>query len=166
MADAEGTAPTGRAFRDVVRKIPFFDGLTSLQMQELLNVCTRRQLEAGDVLCEAGDAAEEMFIVVSGELEVATAEGTPLATITPVTTVGEMGMMSGEPRSATVRALAASHLLGIHKRKLDQIWRKDPELVLRIHQNIIAILSARLRLENERRDSTGADDGDWIPGMT
>lgn len=167
MAETGTTAPTGKAFREVVRKIPFFVGLTSLQMQELLNLCTSRQLEAGDVLCEVGDAADEMFILVSGALEVTTAKDVQLATITPVTTVGEMGMLTGEPRSATVRALEPSRLLGINRRRFAGIRQTDPELVLHIQQNIIAILSARLRLENERRGSTEEDDdGAWIPGLT
>ena len=91
-----------------------------------------------------------MFILVSGQLAVVSEDGLRLATISPVTTVGEMGVITGQPRSATVEVLKPSSILSIKKTKLDTILRGHSDLKSRMFENVIAMLAQKLVRDNVR----------------
>src|SRR5215469_12723301 len=101
-------------------------------------------VNAGTVLFRSGDPAEDAFVVLSGRLGVITgvdAGELPIAYINPGEIVGEMGLISHEPRSATVVALRDGNLL--------RIPRPTAELLLRSSHEVAAfllrLLAARLR---------------------
>lgn len=85
-----------------------FAGLPPEAVRELDAAATVVELAPGDVLMAEGDPADAMFHVVSGELEVhRTAPGGGqllVNTSGPGDLVGELGLLSGRPRSATLRA--------------------------------------------------------------
>ena len=86
----------------VLRKIPIFNGLSPSQVKRILSLCTHKQYEPGEFVCRSNTESDEMYILLSGEVAIVTPEGMKVATILPVTTVGEMGVVTGQPRSATV----------------------------------------------------------------
>jgi sulfate permease, SulP family len=63
--------------------------------------------------------------------------------------VGEMGIFTEEPRSATVMASEASSLLVLSKNKLDVFMRRNPPIEIIISRNLINTLSERLRKANQ-----------------
>lgn len=91
-----------------------------------------------------------MYIVVSGELAIVTEEGIRVATIHAVTTVGEMGVMTGQPRSATVEVIKESVVLVIQKRHFDALMRAEDNMKGKIYRNVIEILSQKLVSDNIR----------------
>ena len=134
----------------VLEKIPFFKGLTSAQLRTLLVACHHRSCRPGEQLCRNNTASDEMYILLSGELAVVTAEGVKFARIVPVTTVGEMGIITEQPRSATVEVLEPSDVLVIRKAQLDPMLREDPDMRLTIYRHIIDVLSSKLNNDNIR----------------
>ena len=80
----------------LLKKIPIFDELPPTQVRLLLSLCENRKLGEGEILCESGTPSDEMYILLTGQLSVITAEGLNVATILPATTVGEMGVVTGE----------------------------------------------------------------------
>jgi len=81
-------------------------------------------------------------------LSVVTAEGLRVATILPVTTVGEMGVLTGQPRLATVEAVKAARILTIKKRLFDMLLHKDQHISSRIYRNVVHILAEKLVNDN------------------
>ena len=73
-----------------------------------------------------------------------------MATILPVTTVGEMGVLTGQPRSATVEAIKESRVLALLKPRFDALLLEDKELSARIYRNVIHILAEKLVNDNIR----------------
>ncbi|HEX4901985.1 MAG TPA: cyclic nucleotide-binding domain-containing protein [Acidimicrobiales bacterium] len=73
-------------------------------------------LAVGDVLVAQGDAADELYVLLAGELEVvlgADASEQVLSRLEPGATVGEIALLAGDERSATVRASAPSTVTAI-----------------------------------------------------
>lgn len=79
------------------------DGLASIEDE-----VRYLELEAGDVLMVEGDVADELFVLVTGQLEVGIEAGDTRQTLTRLqagATVGEIALLAGDRRSATVRAV-------------------------------------------------------------
>ena len=138
------------ALIQIIKKIPVFEQLSPNQVQKLLSICVSRSCEADEVLCAHGTISEEMFVLITGELEVVTPDGTLVATVKPVTTVGEMGLVTRQERTATVRASKPARLLVLQKSSFENLLRNDVAAQARIYRNIIGILSERTLSDNAR----------------
>ena len=67
-----------------------------------------------------------MFILLSGELAVKTQDGTQVATLSPVTTVGELGVLTNQERKATVETVGSSALLQITRTGFEKMLQANP----------------------------------------
>ncbi|MCZ6634554.1 MAG: cyclic nucleotide-binding domain-containing protein [bacterium] len=138
-----------RRFIQIIDKIPMFHRLKPNQALEILRLCKPCAFSNREIVCEHGTHSAEMYILLSGELIVTAPDGTPLTKLSPVTIVGEMGLITGQPRSATVIAKGLSNVFEIPKLKFDILLKKYPEIGSVIYRNIIYILSQRLGENNK-----------------
>ena len=136
-------------FVAAVKRVPLFAGLQPTQAVTLLKICERRSLAAGETLCRFGDRSDQMYILLSGELSVRTEDDTQIAKVSPVAPVGEMGLFTEEPRSATVVATAASTLFVLGKYPLENAMRNNKDIEVTVSRNVIATLAQRIRESNE-----------------
>ncbi|MCB9681363.1 MAG: cyclic nucleotide-binding domain-containing protein [Alphaproteobacteria bacterium] len=93
---------------------PAFSGLDEVELSQLVHIMQVQHLRAGQVLFEEGRTGAAWFVVFSGGVEAIkdTAEGPRrLLELGPRMPFGEMAMLDGAPRSATVRALVDSTVL-------------------------------------------------------
>ena len=135
-------------FIQAIRRIPLFQGLKPDQALAIFKTCERRTLAPKGVLCELGAPSTEMFILLSGQLSVRTEGNIQVALINPIAPVGEMGIFTGEPRSATVIAREAASFLVLSKARLDHLMRRNSDIEVAISRSLIQILSQRLRDAN------------------
>jgi CRP-like cAMP-binding protein len=140
----------GKALVQVIRKIPIFDGLGPSQLRQLLGICRSSLLAKGHTLCRANTVGDEMYILLTGELAVTTAEGLRVAVIRPVTTVGEMAVITGQPRSATVAVAEPAKVLAVARDDFVRLLEEDRHLGSRIYRNLIGILADKLASDNLR----------------
>lgn len=118
-----------------LRRVAEFDALLSSAEPEGLRV-VESMLEwfgvpAGTVLFEEGKPGDDAFLVLQGRLGVLlSSEGAkdPLAHIEPGELIGEMSLISGESRSATVMALRDCELVRIPRAAFDLMLRTSPQL--------------------------------------
>ncbi len=86
-----------------LRAAPLFASLSADALLPVASLCQQMDLAGGQVLFEAGEVGDSMFVVASGGVQVK--RGTELlAKLGPGEVVGEMGALDLEPRSATVIA--------------------------------------------------------------
>ena len=97
-------------------------------------VCT------GQVVAEQDRTGDEFVLIVEGEMEVRR-NGRKLATLGPGDSVGEMSLLDGEPRSATVTATGDGETLVIHRTDFTYLLDSVPGLA----RKLLATLSRRLR---------------------
>ena len=134
----------------IVRKIPIFQDLSSGQLKQVLGACVYKPCRVGERVCESNTPSDEMYILLSGELAVATQEGVRITTLLPVTMVGEMGVFTGQKRTATVEATKPSNLFTIKKVQLDQMMRDDLDMRVKIYRHIVDTLASKLSNDNLR----------------
>jgi zinc transporter ZupT len=132
---------------DLMRHLP------AEQIEQILPCIQDRPLKAGEILFRAGDAGDALYIVAHGKVEVLTdvapeanAPGSTIAMLGEGHAFGEMSLLSGGPRTATIRAIEDSNLLRIGKQDFERLIAADPELAAAVkrisHQRAIRNLSA------------------------
>ncbi|HXQ51638.1 MAG TPA: patatin-like phospholipase family protein [Stellaceae bacterium] len=130
----------------LISKVAPFSYLAEDEIIEIADSFTWFTALGGKTIIHQGDPSDELFIVVSGALGVyiRTDSGPDrfVGRIGPGETVGEMGLISGEPRSATVRCLRDAELLAITKKTWDAFAERHPGALLAITQTLITRLRA------------------------
>jgi SulP family sulfate permease len=111
-------------------------------------VCKRHEVEAGTVIARQGDASGSMHFILEGRIAVLVdmGSGNPVRVrnLGRLTTVGEMGLFSGQPRSATLRAEAPSVLYELTRGELRDIEAHEPALGDALRNYIMGVISERL----------------------
>ena len=133
-----------------LRDIGLFGALSDEVLSHLSNTLKVVEPAAGATMFHEGDEAREMFVVISGEVEVLkhSRRGTDsrVAVLGPGDWFGEMSLVDVQPRSATVRTLAPARLLRIAASDLDALYRHDLKAYAIIVLIVARELSRRLRV--------------------
>lgn len=128
----------------IVSKLKIFQGLSPRESTLMLKPCVSKTVESSETLYEVGGQSQEMFILLQGRLKVVGKSGTSLGDILPGTCWGEMGVLTGQPRTATVIATQKSIGFTITRQALQIVFRGDQTLHIKVLQNIVNLLSERL----------------------
>ncbi len=133
-----------------LRHLALFGAMADSALQHLASSLSVIEPKPGEVLFKEGDPADDMFVVLTGEIEVLkrSRQGTEsrVAMLGPGDWFGEMSIVDVQPRSATVRAVAPSRLLRIGSVDLDSLYRYDVKAYALIVLNLARELSRRLRV--------------------
>jgi CRP-like cAMP-binding protein len=112
---------------------------------------TLRTVAAGETVIREGLAGESMFMIVSGTVKVTVDVGgkpRPLNQLGPGDVIGEMALLGGGTRSATVTATETTELLRLDEQSLERVRRRSPRIAAKLFLNLSRILSDRLRAQN------------------
>ena len=124
---------------EILKATPFFADV--LNDDELNMLATRARFisyAAGATPIEEDGPGHSMFVVVSGRLRVTVAgEAEPVATLGPGDIVGEMSLLTGARRSATVTALEPVEAIEINKQALAHVLMQSPTLVARFVEMLL-----------------------------
>ena len=107
--------------------VPVFSNCTKRQLREIGKVADELILPVGKVLASQGEVGFEMFILLDGTAAV-TRDGQRVATVTAGDVVGELAVLSGHPRNATVTAETELRVLVLTHRGLVQLLDDIPGL--------------------------------------
>lgn len=126
---------------DILAKIEIFRNLRREDLQEIAAVAEKRTYKAGDTVVSMGDAGEEMFIIVSGVFQAFQFNQKlglerHLARLRAGSYFGEISLLSGGKRTASVRADEASEVLVLTKTKLNLILERCPVLASGLLQGL------------------------------
>ena len=132
-----------KALLQVVDKIPMFGDLARQDAALILQACEFKVVKMGETLCQIRQPSEDLSILLSGELTVHNEAGVEIAKVVPVSPVGEMGLFTGQPRSATVRSSADSNLLVLKKVASERLMRQNVGINRSVSRNIIRVLHQR-----------------------
>ena len=144
------TFPGAAGLKQRLADIGVFGGLSDEARAFFIDTCKFVELTAGQLAFAEGDPGREMFVLLSGELEVLKksrrGRDTRVAILGPGDCFGEMSVIDLQPRSATLRALAPTRLLRISAEDLDVLYRSDVKAYAMLVLNIARDLSRRLRV--------------------
>ena len=96
----------------MLKNVPLFSGLDGRELDEIAATMRERQVAAGDTVLEQGAGGAGFFVVAEGEAEV-TVDGNPVRSIGPGDYFGEIALLTGSDRTATVTAITDMRCYGM-----------------------------------------------------
>lgn len=119
---------------DMLRRVPFFDGLSSRHLARIDRHLDEVNVEPGRVLTEQGEGAYEAFIVADGVAEIR--QGGKVLRDTEVgELIGEIGILKRSLRTATVVAKTPMRLLVLNGSEFSALLREDKKVAARVQEN-------------------------------
>nr|WP_216670390.1 mechanosensitive ion channel domain-containing protein [Microcoleus asticus] len=122
----------------LLREVEYFENLTDLELRQLIEVGYRQRLRSQEFLFRENDPGDAFYMILSGSVEVfVEAIDKHLNNLGTGQFLGELSLMLGIPRTASVRALEETILFAINKEGFQKILTEQPDLSEQIIQEIV-----------------------------
>lgn len=128
----------------MLRTLSFFADLTEAELRHVDAASCEVDIAAGTVFIKQGHIGREAFVITAGLAEVSI-DGVAVAQLGPGEPIGEMALLDGTPRSATVTALTPLSLLVMDRGQFAELV-SDPHIAGSLHE-----------VESRRRGAAGLD---------
>jgi CRP-like cAMP-binding protein/CheY-like chemotaxis protein len=138
----------------IIKQVPIFRMLGKESIDFIVERFKFKTFDTNDIVCKMGDPGDEMYVIISGAVNICvSAEDSEseqvVATLGPGDYFGEMALLTGEPRSASVVTTEPSEMFVLYKNDFDVILEKYPSISLSMGK----IVSRRLRETLKRASS-------------
>ena len=134
----------------LLRNVALFGTLADQDLVQVAELALPRTFAAGEVVFREGDASDTCYVIRTGHaravIEHPDGRSITLARFGPGDIFGELAMLSGEPRSATVEMLEDAEAIAILGPDMRRLLREHPDISIKL----IAALGQRLREANDR----------------
>lgn len=139
-------------------EIPLFRGLPPERLQRLTEKLRRKSVSAGTNMITADQPGEVVYVLLDGTVKILIEQmdgrEVILAFLGPGDTVGEMSLVDSAGRSANVMTMEKCTFLWMDRTSFQELLRNVPEFA----QNLVRLLSSRLRMANEQIQSLSSLD--------
>ncbi len=126
---------------DLLRTVPLFSGLRDRELEQISSLSDIVDLPAGRRIMAQGERGSEMFILISGAADVVR-DGESLGSRGPGTVLGEIALIDGGPRTATVSLTEDSRLLVLARREFHTLIDDFPDVRLHVLETVAHRLRA------------------------
>src|SRR5262249_25168543 len=141
--------PQGRGERNaelttqqqILAQVPLFSRLEPASLAALGQVAVARRYDAGAEIVTEGEGGVAFFLITDGTAAVVHPGRGASATLTPGASFGEMALLDGQPRSATIRAVTSVTCLALTRWEFLAQLRTDPEMAVAL----LGEMSGRVR---------------------
>ncbi|EFO80132.1 cyclic nucleotide-binding protein [Oscillochloris trichoides DG-6] len=141
---------------EYLRRVVIFGGLTDEDILQLASLCRVQKMAPNQVVFNEGDDGDEMMVIIEGCVRVSLMTRTAQGTMTPSTinmlysgqSFGEMVLLGGATRSATVICVDPCVFLVIRERDFAALCEKSPRIGYKVMRNLASDLSYKLRSSN------------------
>ena len=134
----------------LLHRVPVFSTLLREELEHVAQVAMPRRFQAGEIVFKEGDEGSTCYVVRSGRAravrEHPDGRSITLAHFGPGDIFGEMAMLDGDRRSATVESIDETDAIAILSADMHRLLREYPDISVKL----IAALGRRLRDTNER----------------
>jgi len=128
-----------------LKSIDLFRALPAEELAQIAEIADEQEFVSGDPIFAEGEQGDALYLVVEGQVRVHK-DDKQLAVLSVRDVVGEMAVLDGESRSASVTVLSDATLLKIGRDDFRDILTERPEIAM----GVIKVLSHRLRATNKK----------------
>jgi CRP/FNR family transcriptional regulator, cyclic AMP receptor protein len=125
---------------DQLAKVQLFATCTSRELAQIARGADERGVSEGETVVDQGDMGTELYLILSGQAEV-TRDGKPVVTLGPGQYFGELALLDGSPRGASVTAATELSLLVLGQREFVAVIDEWPGVA----RKLLIQLAIRLR---------------------
>jgi CRP-like cAMP-binding protein len=132
---------------DLLKKVPLFINLSKRHLNEIGKHADQVSIKAGNVLAQQGNIGWDFILIVEGKAQVKK-DGKVIRHLSSGDFFGEISLIDGEPRTATVIAETDMALLVVHRRSFDHLLDTIPGLQKKIIISLCKYLRRAEKGEN------------------
>ena len=133
---------------EYLHRVPIFQTLSENEIEGLARSCKIRSFETGEILIREGNPDSSLFVISSGVVSIIKNDGKgqyiELSRLGNSECFGEMSLLTGEPRSATAKAITYVEAITVPKEALAELFTMKPDL-----SNELAEIMATRRAQTE-----------------
>ncbi len=127
---------------ELIKSVPLFSSCSKKELEAIAAQADELVVPAGKTLTKQGDRGREFLVIVDGSAEVRK-NGRKVNTLGSGDFLGEIALISGGPRTATVTTTSETDLLVLTDRAFRQLAKQMPS----IHASVLKALSERLQAD-------------------
>jgi CRP/FNR family cyclic AMP-dependent transcriptional regulator len=140
-APSRGKRPRmGKRGVHLLAAVPLFSDLSSRHLKRMADLAEEVRFSAGDPIVQEGQPGGTFYVILEGEAKV-TRKGRKLNELYPGDFFGEVSLLDGGPRTATVTAETPIVAIRLFRKEFAKLIAADPEISLKI----LAELASRIR---------------------
>ena len=143
MLDRSWTRPTAKDRADALGELPLFAGVPRRHLRKLAALAQTQEFSAGDIVVQVGEASDAFYLILGGRAKVV---GKSRRVLGIGDYFGEMGLIDGEPRSATIAAAEELQVMKISRRPFFTLINREPQIATAM----LATLAGRIRTLEQR----------------
>jgi diguanylate cyclase (GGDEF)-like protein len=142
MVDSQADGLVNRLVTEPLARTHLFEAVDRLALNQIASRTVRLSFRKGDVIVTQGEPGDRMFMISEGAVQVyitsteSDGEEVVLTTLGPTDTFGELTLLDGEPRSASVRATASTVTFALGRDEIRELMRADPALAEAMLQSL------------------------------
>ncbi|MDE2237785.1 MAG: cyclic nucleotide-binding domain-containing protein, partial [Elusimicrobia bacterium] len=128
-------AEEAAAWEPFLKRIPLFSGLSSEDLSRIALTLQPLSLPRGSTLFSQGDESDSLYVITSGQVRaVQSLRGVEsvVAFLGRGEMLGEAGILTGEPRTATIKLATTCEFLKLPRKDFEQILRETPSILLHL----------------------------------
>jgi hypothetical protein len=126
----------------VLRRIPLFAALEPTELERVAAIAEERSYADGDVMEREGELGDELHVVLDGTVRVEREDGTTIAHRGAGHVVGEMSLITGSPRMASLVAEGDVRTVSIGRAEFEGMIRERPDIALAVMRELAERLTA------------------------
>ncbi len=132
-----------------LQSLPLFQGISEARLREFVAACRLVTRRAGVTLFDVGDIATHFQLLVSGEVSVEESPATRFE-LRPLAPLGELGALTGIPRSTKATATSDLELLEVPLSDLRGFFDANASTGLAFYKNLLSLVSGKVRSDRRR----------------
>lgn len=135
-----------------IGSIPFFKGLPTSDLMAILGITVTNKIEVGETLFSQNDPSDGLYILLSGKLQIyifsGFSGGAPkvLAELNPGQYVGEMGLLDGQNRSASVKVLEGGEVMFMPTAGFAVLLQSHPKIAKVVVDSLCEMINNKPKL--------------------
>jgi CRP-like cAMP-binding protein len=122
----------GKREREAIAQVPLFQSLSSRHQRRVADLASEERLMEGATIVREGDIGDTFYVILEGEAKVTSASGRVVNRMRPGEFFGEISLLDGGPRTATVVADTPMTLIGIERKAFLRAIADEPEIGVRL----------------------------------
>jgi CRP/FNR family transcriptional regulator, cyclic AMP receptor protein len=130
---------------DQLRGVPLFSACTHKELAQIARACDEKVVDADVVLIEEGTTGKDFYLIITGEASVSRG-GRHVASVGAGGYFGELALLDGAPRNATVRAKTPMTLVRLGQREFSAVLDSWPGVA----HKLLKHMAGRLRLADQQ----------------
>ena len=126
--------------RDALAQVPLFAGMPSRFLKRLADKMDEQRFMEGATIVRQGEPGDTFYVIIEGEAKVTDAKGRALSRLIPGDFFGEISLMDGGPRTATVVAETNMTALALSRKDFSALLQSEPKVTVGLLKHASGLL--------------------------